>query len=614
MMQTLQTSLHTLRLRLVRLVRDPRAQGPIKLLIGFLLSAASLGNCLQPMTLGLLMALPPCLWTATGGMLGYLVFWGMAGRLGLVWMVLGLPLRWLLDLKTPHRSLLPAAAAILCAASGFLFPPGPAMHLLQTVVAAGSTYLFGLVLSRRDTVADWTVCAVAVLALAQVAPLPILSLGYPAAAALTVCGAFPAAAMAGLALDISGITQVSMTAVLSLAWLTRFFFDRPLTRALAPALSCTILSLLRFGSLLPVPGLLLGGLLGLLLPGTAGYTPRRGEVGVAQVRLELAAATLRQLQQQLLELPGPVTDTAALLEKICENACGSCSVRRNCPGRVQLRTLSPTVLTQPPETVNVSCRRSGRLQQELRRGQEQLRLLNAANARTTECRTVLTNHYRDLAQYLQSLSDELTRRGDRTPPRYRLEVSFCGNRPESQNGDRCMSFTGAGCRAFAVLCDGMGTGMGAAEEARNAADHLRSLLSAGYPTDKALQALNTLCVLRQQAGAVTVDLAEVHLDTGRVDLYKWGAAPSLLYSDRGCEKIGTAGPPPGLSVEDLPETPYRLSLRRGEVLIMCSDGADGEEEPALSAMVSPEKLAASLLSRCKGTDDATVATIRLQAL
>ena len=611
MLQTLQNSLHSLRLRLVRLFHDPRIQGPIKLVIAFLLSAASLANTPQPLTLGLVLALPPSLWATVGGMLGYLVFWGSAGRLGLVWLALGLPLRWLLELKTPHR-LQPVAAALLCAASNFLFPPGPALHLLHTAVAAGSTYLFTLALSRRDTVADWTVCAVAVLALAQVAPLPVLSLGYPAAAALTVCGSFPAAAMAGLALDISGITEVSMTAVLSFAWLTRFFLQKPLSRALAPAFSCMLLSLLRFGSLLPVPGLLVGGFLGLLLPGGPGFTPRRGEVGVAQVRLELAASTLRQLQQQLLELPPPTADTAALLEKLCENACGSCSVRRNCPGRVQLRAQDASIFTQPAEAVSVACRRSGRLQQELRRTQEQLRLMHAANARTEECRTVLTNQYRDLSLYLQSLSDELTRRTDRTPPRYRLEVSIYGNRPETQNGDHCMSFSGPGCRAFVLLCDGMGTGLGAAEEARTAAEHLRSLLSAGYPTAAALQALNTLCVLRGRAGAVTVDLAELHLDSGRVDLYKWGAAPSRLYTDRGCEKIGTAGPPPGLSVTDKPDAPHRLSLRRGEVLIMCSDGAEAGDDTALP--LSPESLAAGLLSRCEGRDDATVATVRLLSI
>ena len=613
MLQTLQNSLHSLRLRVVRLLRDPRAQGPLKLAVGFLLSAASLGNLPQPFVLALVLALKPELWTALGGMVGYLVFWGAAGRLGLVWLAVGLPLRWLLELKPGNRGLLPAVGGLLCAAADFLFPPGMGMQLLHTAVAAGSVWLFATVLERRDTVADWTVAAVAVLALAQVAPLPMLSLGYPAAAALTVCGAFPMAAMAGLALDLAGVTEVSMTAALSLAWLSRFFFRKPLLRAVAPGVSCVVLSLLRFGTLLPVPGLLVGGALGLLLPGSGGYVPRRGEVGVAQVRLELAAAALRQLQGQLLELPLPTVDTAAVLEKTCENACAACSVRRNCPGRVQLQKLAPDSIYRSPESLHIACRRTGRLYQELRRGQEQLRLMGSANSRAAECRSVLVNQYRDISQYLQGLSDELSRRGDHIPQRYRMEVSISGNRPESQNGDRCVSFSGTLCRAFVLLCDGMGTGLGAVEEGRWAAEQLKSLLTAGYPTEHALQLLNTFCVLRGQAGAVTVDLAQVHLDTGRVDLFKWGAAPSRLYSDRGCEKIGTAAAPPGLSVGDIPDTPYRLSLRRGEVLVMCSDGADGEEA-ASDVMRPPEVLAAELLARCDGHDDATVVTVRLQAI
>ena len=61
------------------------------------------------------------------------------------------------------------------------------------------------------------------------------------------------------------------------------------------------------------------------------------------MRLELASASLRQMLSQLLELPKPTVDEGALLQKVCENACGGCSVRRNCPGRVQLRTMPATI-------------------------------------------------------------------------------------------------------------------------------------------------------------------------------------------------------------------------------------------------------------------------------
>ena len=41
------------------------------------------------------------------------------------------------------------------------------------------------------------------------------------------------------------------------------------------------------------------------------------------------------------------------------------------------------------------------------------------------------------------------------------------------------------------------------------------------------------------------------LDTGHATLYKWGAAPSWLLRRGSAEKIGTATPPPGISVTDV---------------------------------------------------------------
>ena len=64
------------------------------------------------------------------------------------------------------------------------------------------------------------------------------------------------------------------------------------------------------------------------------------------------------------------------------------------------------------------------------------------------------------------------------------------------------------------------------------------------------------------------------------------------------------------------ETVERLSLRRGEVLVLLSDGVDGEAALAgaeqLEAM-SPGELAAwALEGGCRGAeDDATAAVIRL---
>ena len=67
------------------------------------------------------------------------------------------------------------------------------------------------------------------------------------------------------------------------------------------------------------------------------------------------------------------------------------------------------------------------------------------------------------------------------------------------------------------------------------------------------------------------------------------------------------------------ETVEQLSLRRGEMLILLSDGAGGEESVRRcleGAALPPEELAERILacSKAVGTDDATVAIVRLTSL
>ena len=147
---------------------------------------------------------------------------------------------------------------------------------------------------------------------------------------------------------------------------------------------------------------------------------------------------------------------------------------------------------------------------------------------------------------------------------------------------------------------------------------LRQLLSAGYPAELALQSLNSLCALRERAGAVTVDLLELELDTGKGMLYKWGAAPSYLVSRTGAEKLGVARPPPGLAVTDSSKVSEKLSLRRSQILLLVSDGIP--EEEALRSCTENldlelEELANTVLScaRVSGEDDATVIAVRLRS-
>ena len=162
----------------------------------------------------------------------------------------------------------------------------------------------------------------------------------------------------------------------------------------------------------------------------------------------------------------------------------------------------------------------------------------------------------------------------------------------------------------------MGTGPEAAREAETAGGLLRRMIEGGFDAQDALQTLNALYILRGDGGFSTVDLAQLSLVTGEGFLQKWVAAPSYLRSRLGVEKIGTASPPPGLGVGEAHRAEcVRLSMRRGETLVLVSDGVS--EQTALRALRSdgsPEAIAARIVSRsdAEEPDDRSAAVLRLR--
>lgn len=627
MIASMETYLRRGRRTCQRLLLNPKIRtGGVVLLCGgsgFLLSAASLGNYPQPLAMGLILAMSG--WHAAvmslGAMLGYWVFWGIAGLQGLVWSASGGLLALLLARHIPEEQplIFPAISAFLTALTGLLFQlvlrdtvPVP-VYFLRIVLAAGAGLLFPVALGRRTAVTDWLVGGVAVLALAQASPVPYLGLGYLAAGALAVGSAFPAAVLGGLGLDLAQVTRIPMTAVLCLAGVIRMIpFERKWMRCLAPgAAGLVVMAICGIRDYTPLPGLILGGGLGMLMPPSQETARRRGETGLAQVRLELGAEVLGATQQLFLETAPPPVDASAVLQKVRQRACGSCSARNSCP---QQSSLDISLLQNP---LDAQCRKSGRLIPELRRGQEQLKLLKADSARQSEYRAAMVQQYQFLGDFLRRLADDLPRRGQRPRAWFRAEAAARSRSKELANGDRCLAFPGPECRYYVLLCDGMGTGLGAAQEGQSAISLLRQMLTAGFPAAHALRTLNSILALRGSAGAVTVDLAELYLDTGHATLYKWGAAPSWLLRRGSAEKIGTATPPPGISVTESRETVEKLSLRRGEALVLLSDGVDGEgisRRSDLTPDMPPGELAAKILEygRGKQMDDATAAVIRLR--
>ena len=589
---------------------------------GFLLSALGLRDFPQPVAMGLICSAAGwrALLITLGAMVGYPSFWGSVGIQGIVWSVSAGLLAVLVGRRQECRDqplMLPLVGAFLAVVAGLAFrlvlrEPVPWLQLpLRGIIACLSGILFTQAARCRDPVTDWMVWSVGILAFGCISP----ELAYGAAAVLAVGGPFPAAVLAGAALDLSGLTRIPMTAAICLACFGRMMpMDHRWQSLILPAVGYLTVSMVSgIWEPEPLPALVAGGAVGLLLPVRPSLANRRGSTGVAQVRLELGSQMLQSLRQGVLCVEPPPIDREAILEKARQRACGGCALRNTC---LQQRQFTPEMLDNP---LDADCRKQGRLVPELRRAREQLRLLQSDRKRQREYRLALAQQYQFLSGYLKYLADRLPRGAEQPLPAFRLELAVRSREKEEANGDRCLAFSGPECRYFVVLCDGMGTGLGAARESYAAGKLLRQMLSSGFPPDAALESLNSLLALGGNGAAVTVDLAEIALDTGIVHMYKWGAAPSWVLTRRGAEKIGTATPPPGMGVESSRMSVAKLSLRRGEVLVLLSDGVEGEGVPQLSAdtLEGPAgTLAAKILDwgRAETEDDATAAVIRLRSL
>ena len=611
---------------------DPRvhrlARGAAHAMAGFCLSAASLDQGMLPLVLGLVWACRGwrSVLVAAGGILGYGVFWGMGSLQGILWTGLALIGVLLLGERRMARELpllIPAIGMLMVSGVGLGFQvlagdtTSVPLYLLRVALGGASPWLFSGWLRNREPVLEWLCWGLFTLGLAQIAPVSWLGLGFVAAGVAAVWGAFPCAAVVGLALDMAGITPVPMTAVTVLSFLFRLLPKYPAWAArLAPGcVGVFLMYICGQWDLRILPGLFLGGI-------TAGFFtrpekthPRRGEAGAIQVRLEMAAGVLEQTCGLIAKEAERFVDTDGLVQRAVCEACSGCAARDRCRDSRKMAQLSGCLLQKPLlslEELPVRCKKGGRILAELRRAQEQLRMIQADRQRQQEYREAVMQQYTFLGEYLRDLSDTLASRGKCSPRYYDPVVFVYGNRAAGQNGDRCMDFPGVQNKYYIILCDGMGTGPGAVQEGQRAGVILRRMLTCGFPAEYALESLNSICALRDRAAAVTVDLTEISLDTGKLVLYKWGSPASFLVGGGTVEKLGAYTAPPGLSVAGGCQSRCSATMGKGQTLLMVSDGL--AEDVILQTCKDPASgaaLAELVLKNASTEDDATVVTIRL---
>ena len=630
-------------------------------LVALVLSAAAAGTTPLPLALGFLACLSPD-WTtlagAAGCCAGYLIYWGPATGLEPLAGVVAVLLASALFAGTELRRrfwFMPALCGAVTGVLGLVFllrqavvPAGDfAGYALRVGSAMASAALFAQAKRKRGTPADWCVAAMLVLGLSQVVWFRVLDLGLAAAALITCAGAglagLPLAALCGLAVDLSQITPVPITPVLCLSLLVGAlpFRQAKFLRLAGPAL-WSLPAMYLAGAFDPyvLLGLGVGGAASALVPSRLRPKPVQAPAKPlpdASARLEVAAGVLGYLQELLLtDRPVPLSqDAAELYDQAAEQVCRGCTHWEACWEREAAQTYqllsgaAPRILEQcnvamedlPGEFLS-RCRRPEAFLTAVNRALDGLRTQRRCRARLQEGRQALCDQYGFLSGYLRDAAQALDQ--PTAPPkiRYRpdIGISAAGKFGLAASGDRGAHFPGPEGRYYVILCDGMGTGLGAAQESESALRILTGLLRAGLPAEAALDTLNDLYVLRECGGFSTADVLELRLDTGRACLYKWGAAPTYLKQRHYVKKIGTAAPPPGLGIGDSCRAEViRLSLQRGETVVLVSDGLEGEETQsriAAFADQAPRALAAHLVASAPagGENDRTAVAVCLRSL
>lgn len=160
------------------------------------------------------------------------------------------------------------------------------------------------------------------------------------------------------------------------------------------------------------------------------------------------------------------------------------------------------------------------------------------------------------------------------PPRYRVESGqaqqVCATEKLCGDSLQVSPLEGG---VLAVLADGMGSGGRAAVDSTMAAGITTRLWTAGFSPEAVVQTVNAaLLVKSREESLSTLDVATIDTHTGQLDLYKAGAAVTLLCSGGRVSRLDR----PGLPVGILPEVQFehsRDTLAPGDILLLVSDGA-----------------------------------------
>lgn len=180
-----------------------------------------------------------------------------------------------------------------------------------------------------------------------------------------------------------------------------------------------------------------------------------------------------------------------------------------------------------------------------------------------------------------------------------------------------------------AISDGMGKGRRAAEESSKTVSTLYNLLKTGFDIELALRTVNALLLKNSEDEIFsTVDLGIFDRFSGKLQLYKIGAAATFIKRGNQVEAIKVAALPIGM-IDKISVDYIDVQLRKGDKIILVSDGiTDADREgggtawltDAIAAITSndPRTISDLIINKAvekygvKEKDDMTVITVEIK--
>lgn len=184
-------------------------------------------------------------------------------------------------------------------------------------------------------------------------------------------------------------------------------------------------------------------------------------------------------------------------------------------------------------------------------------------------------------------------------------------------GDCYDCFTAADGALYVILSDGMGTGSRARVDSTMACSVLSKLLKSGVALSAALETVNTVLMVKSaDESYATLDICKIDLNTGECAVYKAGAATTYIKSSDRLIRASLSSPPAGTGGK-LTVPAQKFSVRKGDVIVMMTDGASPDEQwlsRELSKPADPDALSeriakAARAAECGRGDDISVVAV-----